>query len=233
MRLPLGIHRLTGKRYALFDEHSYPCAFTSTEAAVRFVLAWPRISTVQLLRRASELAQVREAVSGSLDDTTIPDASRAPIPIGTRSAVIRWVDAHVAIPDLLVEIAPMVELKKVGKGYLGWCPFHDDRAPDDEGRPGTPSFYAVRDRRYGWSWRCYSTNCSHSTGLLRHSFRLLQDLLELIVSQAIREACARWPDADGRAALAEGIGTGSGAVSGDGARDGRGSGHRPGEQQSG
>jgi hypothetical protein len=99
-------------------------------------------------------------------------------------------------PDLLAELAPMTELKKVGKGYLGWCPFHDDRAPDAQGRPGTPSFYAVRDRRYGWSWRCFSTNCAHSTGLLRHSFRLLQELLELTASQAIREACARWPEAD-------------------------------------
>jgi hypothetical protein len=33
-------------------------------------------------------------------------------------------------------------------------------------------------------------------GLLRHSFRLLQDLLELTTSQAIHEACARWPEAD-------------------------------------
>jgi hypothetical protein len=112
--------------------------------------------------------------------------------------VIRWVDTHVAIPELLAEIAPTVELKKVGKGYLGWCPFHDDRAPDEAGRPGTPSFYSVRDRRYGWSWRCYSTNCAHSTGLMRHSFRLLQDLLKLTVSQAIHEACARWPEADTR-----------------------------------
>jgi hypothetical protein len=54
----------------------------------------------------------------------------------------------------------------------------------------------VRDRRYGWSWRCFSTNCAHSVDPLRHSFRLLQDLLELTASQAIREACARWPEAD-------------------------------------
>ena len=199
VRLPLGIHRLTGRRYALFDEQSYPCAFTSTEAALRFVLAWPRISTVQLVRRAGELRQAEQAEGESATAHGAPASGNVPmepIHIGTRSAVIRWVDAHVAIPDLLAEIAPTVELKKVGKGYLGWCPFHDDRAPDDQGRPGTPSFYAVRDRRYGWSWRCYSTYCAHSVGLMRHSFRLLQDLLELTVSQAIREACARWPEAD-------------------------------------
>ena len=66
------------------------------------------------------------------------------------------------------------------------------------GRPGTPSFSVVRDRRCGWSRRCCSTNGVHvhSSGPLSHSFRLLQDLLELTVSQAIREACARWPEAD-------------------------------------
>ena len=31
----------SGRRYALFDEYGLPCAFTSTEAALRFVLAWP------------------------------------------------------------------------------------------------------------------------------------------------------------------------------------------------
>lgn len=59
-----------------------------------------------------------------------------------------------------------------------------------------PLYYAVRDRHYGWSWRCFSTNCVHSAGPLRHSFRLLQALLELTASQAIREACARWPEVD-------------------------------------
>jgi hypothetical protein len=213
VRLPLGIHRLTGRRYALFDAWGHPCAFTSPEAAVRFVLAWPRISSVQLVRRAGELLQVhqeeREEVpsAGEMQpsdgtaatqtaEAASPPLAPIPIPIGTRSAVIRWVDNHVAIPELLAELAPMTELKKVGRGYLGWCPFHDDRAPDVTGRPGTPSFYAVRDRHYGWSWRCFSTNCVHSVGPLRHSFRLLQDLLELTVSQAIREACARWPEAD-------------------------------------
>jgi hypothetical protein len=193
-------HRLTGKRYAVFDERGYPCAFTSTAVALQLALVWPRVSAVQLTRHAGELRQSEKDAGVTFDATAAhsADPSREPIPIGTRSAVIRWVNAHVAIPDLLAEIAPTVELKKVGKGYLSWCPFRGDRAPDEQGRPGTPSFFAVRDRRYGWSWRCYSTNCAHSSGLLRHSFRLLQDLLGLTVSQAIREARARWPAADTR-----------------------------------
>lgn len=219
-RLPLGIHRLTGKRYPLFDEEGSPCAFTSSAAAVQFLLDWPRVSPQQLMHIARTLPQASQhghgddgeakgheehswhGRRGKQTPTHTDDAARTPLQIGTRSAVIRWVDAHVAIPDLLAELAPMTDLQKVGRGYLGWCPFHDDRAPDEQGRLGTPSFYVVRDRRYGWSWRCYSTNCSHSVGPLRHSFRLLQDLLELTASQAIREACARWPEADAHRRLA-------------------------------
>ncbi len=49
VRLPLGIHRLTGTRYPLFDAEGHPCAFTSPEAALRFVLATPHVpvETVQ------------------------------------------------------------------------------------------------------------------------------------------------------------------------------------------
>ncbi len=113
--------------------------------------------------------------------------------IGTRSPVIRWVDAHISPLDLLADDAPDSEMKQAGRGYLGWCPFHDDRAPDDRGRPGRPSFYVVCDRRYGWSWRCLSTNCMQSLGPMRHAFRLFQLLQEVSPSTAIRMALSRWP----------------------------------------
>jgi hypothetical protein len=116
--------------------------------------------------------------------------------VGTSSSVIRWVDSYVAIPALLDELAPDCELQRAGRGYLGWCPLHDDRAPDAQGRPGTPSFYVVHDRRYGWSWRCLSANCAHAFGPLRHPFRLFQELLGLSCAGAILAACARWPEAD-------------------------------------
>jgi hypothetical protein len=194
VRLPLGVHRITGQRYPLFDPQGNPCAFTSAPAALRYVLALPRISATRML--ASDGPRPASA-SAVVSDAT---PARAYGQVGTRSAVIRWVDAHVGVPDLLSELAPLVELRPVGRGYLGWCPFHDDRAPDAAGRPGTPSFYAVHDPRYGWSWRCFSINCVHSQGLIRHSFRLLQELLELTPAQAIREACARWPAAETQSA---------------------------------
>ncbi len=70
------------------------------------------------------------------------------------------------------------------------------RAPDAAtGAAGSASFYAVEDRRYGWSRRCLSTNCAQSVGPMRHSFRLLQELLGVSVVAAIREAASRWPEA--------------------------------------
>jgi hypothetical protein len=108
--------------------------------------------------------------------------------------VIRWVDAQVNLLDLLEELAPASDMRLAGQGYLGWYPFHDDQAPDAAGDPGTPSFYVVHNRRYGWSWRCLSTNCAHSDGPMRHSFRLFQELLQLDVVGAIGAALVRWPE---------------------------------------
>jgi hypothetical protein len=108
---------------------------------------------------------------------------------------MRWVDANVSPLDLLGELASESEIKRTGQGYLGWCPFHDDRAQDALGRPGSQSFYVVRDRRYGWSWRCLSSNCSQHDGPMRHSFRLFQLLTGLTVKSAVVEAVAWWPEA--------------------------------------
>jgi hypothetical protein len=195
VRLPLGIHQLTGKRYPLFDAEGLPCAFTTTRAALEFVLAQPRVSSRLLRARWRELCP---EVGGEedIEEASAGRAGEAIAPAGTRSPVIRWVDREISPLDLLAELAPDTELRKVGRGYLGWCPFHDDRAADEAGRPGAPSFYVVHDRRHGWSWKCFSTNCPYSWGLLRHPFELFQRLLDLSVRAAIVEACVRWPTAD-------------------------------------
>jgi len=210
MRLPLGIHRKTGKRYPLFDAEGLPCAFTSLARAVTFVLATPVISAAWAeaqwnayrANRAAPTAGHRvirgvrgvQAPDHSRHADRYDDHSQRSQGIGARSAVIRWVDAEIAPLDLLSELVPECEMKRVGKGYLGWCPFHDDRAADVEGCPGSPSFYVVEDRCYGWSWRCLSTNCAFSLGPMKHSFRLLQELLELNVAATIHEARRRWPE---------------------------------------
>jgi hypothetical protein len=187
VRLPLGIHRLTGKRYVLFDERGSPCAFTTTEAAMRFVLGWPRVVSTAIAQCARELGP-----STSSTEPNAPQRAR----VGTHSPVIRWVDANVSSLDLLADLAPESAMHPVGRGYLGWCPFHDDQAPDAAGKPGTPSFYVVLDRMHGWSWRCFSSNCPQSWGPMRHSFELFQRLLGLTVRSAIVEACTHWPECD-------------------------------------
>ena len=202
VRLPLGIHRLTGTRYPLFDSEGHPCAFTAPEAALRFVLAVPRISPSLVQRawqRFAGSALVASAVHHDhvAHDSAQEDSMSRPAPgrIGTSSAVIRWVDSYIAPLDLLAELRPDSALRRVGQGYLGWCPFHDDRAPDALGRPGTPSFYVVFNRRHGWSWRCLSSNCVHSLGPMRHTFRLYQELLHVDPAAALLAALDRWPAA--------------------------------------
>jgi TOTE conflict system primase-like protein len=206
VRLPLGIHRKTGVRYPFFDEEGLPCAFTSLARAVAFVLATPLISArwaeaqwnaYRADRRAAGVGGARRAQANSQGAAArgrAKESASVSQGIGTRSAVIRWVDAEIVPLELLVELAPECELKRQGKGYLGWCPFHDDRAADADGCPGSPSFYVIKDRRYGWSWRCLSTNCAFSLGPMKHSFRLLQELLELSVAATIHEARQRWPE---------------------------------------
>jgi hypothetical protein len=108
--------------------------------------------------------------------------------------VLRWVDAYVSPLLLLAELAPASELRRAGQGYLGWCPFHDDRAPQADGSRGTPSLYVVQSARHGWSWRCLSSNCVQHAGPMRHSFRLFQELLGLNTRDALRAALERWPD---------------------------------------
>jgi hypothetical protein len=166
------------------------------------VLTWPNVDLSRFLALAARTAEtpttLMQPASDEDTDARVSEEYGAPSgKVGTRSTVIRWVDAEISPLDLLEELAPDAEMRRRGKGYLGWCPFHDDRAPDGVGRPGTPSFYVIQDRRYGWSWRCLSINCSQHPGPMRHSFRLLQELIATDVKGAIRAAKARWPKADG------------------------------------
>jgi hypothetical protein len=192
VRMPLGIHRRTDQRYPFLTGDGNPIDLEDLPRAMAFALAQPAIRPEQLRAVAAQLGV------SSLAMRTPSAASSQPsplVPSSTTSAVIRWVDAQVNLLDLLEELAPSTDMRLAGQGYLGWCPFHDDQAPDGNGDPGTPSFYVVFNRRYGWSWRCLSTNCMHSDGPMRHSFRLFQELLHLDVVSAIGAALTRWPEA--------------------------------------
>jgi len=192
--------------YVLFDEYGLPCVFTSLDTALRILLAWPLAPTTSVLDLAAQaplpggLSAVVEpapAQGKALRARKAPESAHRQPPgsVGTHSAVIRWVDAEISPLDLLADQVPEVELRRRGQGYLGWCPFHNDHAPDAMGRPGTPALYVVHNARYGWSWRCVSANCELHAGPMRQSFRLLQELLGLDVTAAIQMAVSRWPEA--------------------------------------
>jgi hypothetical protein len=211
VRLPLGVHRRTGRRYPLLDEQgAQPLPLTTPRdlaAQMAHLLAYPRISAEQVHAAARRLGippdpsgeQGRDRVDGRMSrraqspfDAGAP-GGRAILPSSTTtSAVIRWVDAHTSPLDLLDELGPQSEMRVAGQGFLGWCPFHNDRAPDERGKPGTPSFYVVHNRWHGWSWRCLSSNCPYSEGPMKHSFRLLQELLGFEARAAIGAALALW-----------------------------------------
>jgi TOTE conflict system primase-like protein len=220
VRLPLGIHRRTGARYPLLDATGRPLRLTRLLDAVHHLLAHPASSRQAVDAAARTVAtwdgvggpvadapagrEEREAAQGAMGDVGAGVAESArpvspPAPVSTTSAAIRWVDAQVSPLDLLAELAPRARMRRTGQGYLGWCPFHDDEAPQADGSPGTPSLYVVCNRRHGWSWRCLSSNCAHHAGPMRHSFRLFQELRGLGTTDAIRAAVERWPEVDGLA----------------------------------
>src|SRR5215469_9171514 len=142
VRLPLGLHRKTGQRYPPYDDEGLPCLFSSVARAVSFVLEattplpasrvqerWAAFLAEEKTRRRTKKGaanSARDLQQGLGDDASAPSAVLRNR-VRTRSAVIRWVDAHVSPLDLLDELVPEVELQSVGQGYLGWCPFHDDR----------------------------------------------------------------------------------------------------------
>lgn len=157
------------------------------------MLTWPTVPLATMLDLAMRWAEQTPTPGSPTDngDVLVPDEQLQEGKVGTGSTVV---NADVSPLDLL---APDSEMRRQGKGYLGWCPFHGDRAPNEHGRPGTPSFYATKDFRYGWRWRCLSTNCEQHPSPMRHSFRLLQGLRSTNVKGAIH-ATQRWPEPDER-----------------------------------
>ncbi len=179
VRLPLGIHRQTGQRYPFIGSDGQPLRFTSIEGALAWLLAQPMVPGRWL--------------HAHWEPENDPPSDRRPIS-GTTSAVIRWVDTEISPLDLLAEMAPATAMRRVGRGYLGWCPFHPDAAPQADGSPGSPSFYVVNDRVFGWSWRCLSSNCPWHDGPMQHAFRLFCELRRCNVRQGIILARERWPE---------------------------------------
>ncbi len=147
VRLPLGVHRRTGERYPIIDAADRPLPLTTPYElldCMEVVLRVPRIEQARLAALAAQVGahapppavstpapHARPVRSGKDDglDLISPDRGEQDVHNdlrgGTSSALIRWVDARVSPLELLDELRPQTQMRRVGQGYLGWCPFHD------------------------------------------------------------------------------------------------------------
>ena len=174
MRLPLGVHQLTGERYPFIDASGRPCHPVTAADAVAWLIAQTPNSTHQLQAALLSLPQeqIRAVDHTPLSAAVVPvmvsEDPRAE-PYGTAWGIIGWVKQH-SIPQVIAWTRPDVALTRAGRGYIGWCPFHDDASPQQDGTPGTPSLYVYRDIRYGWRWKCLSSNCGAAVAPVKDAF---------------------------------------------------------------
>ncbi|MBA3824995.1 MAG: hypothetical protein H0X24_14000 [Ktedonobacterales bacterium] len=160
VRLPLGIHQLTQQRYPFLDVQGRPVHGPDAASGLAWILGQHRNSLTFL---HAAVAQLEMAIAP--DPPVFPRASRS-----TTTGLIAWVNEQLDLREVVAKTRPEVGLREAGKGYIGWCPWHDDTSVQYDGTPGTPSLYVVRDRLHGWSWRCLSTNCGANSGPLHHTF---------------------------------------------------------------
>ena len=162
VRLPLGIHRVTGQRYPFVDGALRPCHRNDPQAGLAWLVGQP-MTTSPWLHAALHQLEVRAQPEPA---ARLPRAVRR-----VSGGVIRWANVEADLRDLIAATKPGVALRPSGQGHIGWCPWHPDEEPDELGRPGTPSLYVVENQRYGWSWRCLSTNCgAHDPYHMHHAF---------------------------------------------------------------
>jgi hypothetical protein len=186
VRASLGVHRLTGRVYPFVDVAGRPCHPLKQPDALQWLISQPPADAAQLgnasarlIERLDSLLHMRTSaapldseigqIQPRVDHTKSSSVRRG----GATSRVpnlIAWVNEHIGLPDLIVSTRSDVGLRRAGRGWVGWCPWHDDDAPQEDGRPGTPSLYVVLDRLHGWSWRCLSSNCGAHAGLMRDTF---------------------------------------------------------------
>jgi hypothetical protein len=146
MRLPFGVHRVSGRRYGLAtwrEEghlHVFPLRPVPVEAA---------LAQVRQMRRAS-VPQVEPQLAarpGDRSDQAPSLAKKAAQDLAQASATIRdWCEAQ----DPFAVIGRYVKLDKNG---LGCCPFGDHHS---DGKDSHPSFKVYQPKFAGGScWYCY------------------------------------------------------------------------------
>jgi hypothetical protein len=162
VRLPLGVHQVTKQHYPFVDGSLRPCHRNDAASGLSWLLG-QSVNTSAWLHAALHQLEVRAQPSP-------PEPLSAPAR-KVQGGMIRWANVEADLLEVIQATKPEVSLRPSGQGYIGWCPWHDDTAPDTDGTPGTPSLYVIQNQRYGWSWRCLSTNCgAHDEVHMHHTF---------------------------------------------------------------
>jgi hypothetical protein len=109
LRMPFGIHRLTGKRYGFFDQEHLPLAPTLREQieVLSDPQAVPEAAFMDYQSKASKIVRNPYPEKNS-------DAKDLVARIKNQIRVLNFVSRY-------------VDLKPVGSGAVGLCPFHDDK----------------------------------------------------------------------------------------------------------
>lgn len=207
VRAPFGVHQRTGQMYPFVEAGARPAHGLTVIEGLRWFLAQPLMSPA-LIRAA--VRQLERQLEAALDEAaltlgapiapsvpTVDDQDNQDVPalldLGTgHPSLISWVNATIDLPELITESTPAVRLRPVGQGFGGWCPFHDDQGMQGDSQAGAPSLYVVKNWRYGWSWRCYSTNCGAHRTLMQHTFDWLVWLSGGDVQRALNWARTRY-----------------------------------------
>lgn len=210
VRIPFGVHRRTGLIYPFLEVGARPAHGLTVEEGLHWFVAQPLASPAlvrsALRRLGSALEEALDSVALVLGDASlslqieVDDTDAPELPdLGTgQASLIALVNATVDLPELIAEMTPHVQLRPVGQGFGGWCPFHDDVGTQGDGQPGAPSLYVVNNWRYGWSWRCYSVNCGAYRVLMQHTFDWLVMLTGGDVQRALNWARTRCQQGPGR-----------------------------------
>jgi hypothetical protein len=165
MRLPLGIHRVSGEWYPFLDAAGRLCHERTIASGLSWLIGQYR-HTKENLRNVLTQAEAEYPISTLIPEDLTPKRVVSYRP----TSLIDWVNQELDLLALIAELHPQTALRKTRMGYAGWCAFHEDDAPQADGTAGTPSLWVVFDRKYGWSWRCYSTNCGTNRGPMHHTF---------------------------------------------------------------
>src|SRR5258708_6464588 len=138
VRLPLGIHRMTGKRYSFINHDGTPLAPTIREQ-LKLLIDPKRVSQDFIDDVLSRAPPAKEA---SPTPPFVPPERPAKRKRGGKDKQSRLpserIKAQISVLDF---VSQYVELDSIGRGY---CPFHDDQKK---------SFQVSSDGNY---WNCYA-----------------------------------------------------------------------------